>query len=278
MTYIKDSIYNTSLPLIVINEFERVYKYPQIGCGEEGIIYKYNNKKAIKTFDNFEDREKLTSKFKKIEELSRLKDKSFCFPQGLVGYLDLKKEGYYMDLVEPMKKCQNFSELNNLKDMKKILEYILLADKAIKRIHKNGIIIGDIKDDNIMIDKCGEIKFIDTDNYAYGDYDFDLLPCRSHWLSRTYGKDFSGKDNDIFVFTIMALQHLINKNIKIYRSDDYFKQLIKYLDVSQEVKDGLRIILSDAENKPYVGKVLKKINLDGNIISSGNIDRLRSFR
>ena len=274
MTYIKDSIYNTGLPIMVIDEKKKYSKYPQIGFGEEGSIHKYNNKRVIKTFDYFIEREKLTRKFEKIEEMARIKDKAFCFPKGLVGYLDLKKEGYFMDLVEPMEKCKNFSELNNLKDMKKVLEYILMADRAIERIHKKGIIIGDIKDDNIMINKCGEIKFIDTDNYAYGDYDFDLLPCRSEWFYETFVKKCSRIDNDKFVFATMAIYHLFNGKIKIYPSSDYFKKLIKYLDVSSEVKEGLRIILSDAKDKPYVGKVLKKINVEERLISEDNLDKL----
>ena len=275
MSYVKDSIYHTSLPIIVIDDNKRFGKYPQIGYGEEGSIHKYNNKKAIKVFEFFEDREKLTRKFEKIEELAKIKDKSFCFPIGLVGYMDLKKEGYYMDFVNPMDECKDFNDLDKLKDMKKVLEYLLIADKAIERIHKKGIIIGDIKDDNIMIDKVGEVKFVDTDNYAYYDYAFDLVPVRSKWLEHTFGKEMSGKDNDIFVFTMMALQYFIKgTNIRMNKSDEYFKKLIKHLNVSTEVKDGLRIILSDAPNKPYVGKVLKKINLDEQIISKSNIDKL----
>ena len=275
MTYIKDSIYNTGLPLIVIDDNKRFSKYPQIGYGEEGSVHKYDRKKAIKVFEFFEDREKLKQKFEKIEELARIKDKSFCFPIGLVGYLNLKKEGYYMDLVNPMHKCNDFSELANLKDMKKILEYILMADKAIERIHKRGIIIGDLKADNIMIDKCGEVKFIDTDNYAYGDYNFDIVPCRSKWFYQTFNKECSGRDNDIFVYAMMALQYFVKgTNISKNKRDEYFKELIALLNVSPEVKDGLRIILSDAPNKPYVGKVLKKINLDEELIFPANIDKL----
>ena len=277
MTYIKDSIYNTSLPIIVIDDNKRFSKYPQIGYGEEGSVHKYDKKKAIKVFEFFENREKLTQKFKKIEELARIKDKSFCFPIGLVGYLDLKKEGDYMDLVNSMENCKDFSELSNLKNIKKILEYILMADKAMERIHKRGIILGDIKEDNIMIDKTGQVKFIDTDNYAYGEYDFDIVPCRSKWLYETFGKEATRVDNDIFVFSMMALEHLTGiTNIKKNKSDEYFCELIKSLNVSSEVKDGLRIILSDAPNKPYVGKVLKKVNFDEKLLSSIDICRLNS--
>lgn len=274
MTYIKDSIYHTGLPIIVIDENKRFSKYPQIGYGEEGSIHKYDNKKAIKVFEFFEDREKIENKFMKIEELARLKDKSFCFPQGLVGYLDLKKEGYFMELVKPMERCKDFSELYQLKNVKKILEYLMMADKAMERIHKKGIIIGDVRDQNIMIDKCGEIKFIDTDNYQYGDYDYDLVPSRSKWLEHTYGKETTGIDNDIFVYTMMALQSFMPAHYRGRKSIQYFYELVDLLAVSSEVKEGFRLILSDAPNKPYVHKVLKMINPEEGIISPTAITKL----
>ena len=278
VTYKKESIYDTGLPIIVVDSKKLFSKYPQIGYGEEGSIHQYDNKKAIKVFEFFEDRPKLTDKFKKIEQLARINDSSFCFPKGLVGYLDLKKEGYFMNLVKPMDNCHDFSELDRLKDLKKILEYILIADRAMARIHKKGIVIGDIRGENIMIDKCGEVKFIDTDNYKYGDYNYDIVPCRSTWLEHTFSKKVTDIDNDIFVFAIMALQYFIKgTNIKYRKSEVYFKQLIEYLNVSKEVKDGLSIILSDAPNKPYVGKILKKINLDEPLISDDKIMKLNGM-
>ena len=275
MAYIKDSIYNTGLKITVIDEDKLFKKYPQIGFGEEGSIYKYNDKKAIKIYEYFGFREKLPFKFEKLEELGRIKDKSFCFPQGLVGYLDLKKEGYLMELVEPMEKCKDFSELKFLKDTKKMLEYLILADSAIARIHRKGVILGDIKDDNIMINKSGEVKFVDTDNYRYQEYDYDLLPSRSSWGYQIYGKKMNDRDNDILVFTIMALQHFMDGILlKHQKKPEFFKDLIELLDVSKEIKDGLSIIFSDAPNKPYMGKILKKINPYEPIISTGNISRI----
>ena len=281
MSYIKDSIYNTGLPIKVIDEKDLsifVNKYPQLGNGEEGLVFRYDRKTAIKVFECFEEREKLKNKFAKIEELARLKDENFCFPKGLVGYLNLKKEGYFMDLVNPNPGCYDFSRLDRLKDMKKVLEYIITADKAIQRIHKKGLILGDIRDDHILIDKSNTIKFVDTDNYMYLDYYYDLVPGRASWLYHTYGKKPSAVDNDIFVFTIMALQHIVSGTIiKMQRNDNYFKELINSLDVNKEVKEGLRLILSDAEDKPYLGKVLKKIS-ENELSTRKNLENLNFIK
>jgi len=278
MSYIKDDLYNTVLPTLIIEE-KRLYKeYPQIGFGDEASIHKYNEQIAFKTFDFFRDKEKLSRKFEKIELLGQLYDVAACFPVGLVGYENKKKEGYYYDLVNPLKNCKDFDYLQFLKNMRQLLGYIIKADEAIQRFHKMGFILGDIKGDNIMIDCNGNVRFVDTDNWMYGDYDFDVYPGRADWLNDTFNKNFSLIDNDRFVFAMMALQYFIDGDIiRLHHSDVYFKKLIEYMDVSQEVKDGLRLIFSDAHEKPYIGPILKKINPEQKIITKEAIYRINSI-
>lgn len=275
MTYIKDDLYNTTLPTLLIEEEKCYREYPQIGFGCEASIHKYNEQIAFKTFEFIKDKEKLPRKFEKIELLGHLYDESACFPIGLVGYEDNKKEGYYCDLVNPLKNYKDFDYLQCLKDTKQLLGYIIQADEAIQRFHKMGLILGDIKGDNIMIDCNGNVKFVDTDNWMYNDYGFDLYPSRANWLSNTFNKSFSLIDNDRFVFAMMAIQYFVDGDIiELHHSDVYFKKLIESMDVSQEVKDGLRLIFSDAKEKPYVGPLLKKINPEQEIISKEAIYRI----
>ncbi len=273
MTYIKDNLSNTSLPTLVIEEEKCHFEYPQIGYGNEGSVHKYNDKIAFKIFTFTKNKENLPKKFEKIELLGHINDEAACFPIGLVGYEDRKKEGYYYDLVNKHKEYESFWPLQFLKDTKKLIEYIIQADEAIQRFHKMGIILGDIKDDNILIDSNENVKFVDTDNWMYNGYDFDLEPGRASWLSNTFKKNFSLIDNDRFVFGIMAIQYFLDGSV-VCRSDNYFKKMIEFMDVSQEVKDGLRLIFSDANEKPYIGPILKKINPDQEIISKEEIYRL----
>ena len=138
-----------------------------------------------------------------------------------------------------------------------------------------GIILGDIKGDNIMLDCNGNVRFVDTDNWMYNDYGFDIYPGRADWLSDNFNKKFSLIDNDRFVFAMMAIQYFIDGDIiRLHHSDVYFKKLIEFMDVSQEVKDGLRLIFSDANEKPYIGPILKKINPEQKIISKEAIYRI----
>lgn len=275
MSYIKDDLYNTALPTLIIKERERYREYPQIGFGDEASVHKYNEQIAFKTFDFIRDKEKLPRKFEKIELLGQLYDEAACFPIGLIGYEDKKKEGYYCELVKHLKNYKDFDYLQFLKDKKQLLEYIIQADEAIQRFHKMGLILGDIKNDNIMIDYHGNVRFIDTDNWMYNDYGFDVYPDRADWLSATFNKKFSLIDNDRFVFAMMAIQYFIDGDIiRLHHSDVYFKKLIEFMDVSQEVKDGLRLIFSDANEKPYIGPILKKINPEQKIISKEAIYKI----
>ncbi len=278
MSYIKDDLCNTALPTLIIEEEKRYREYPQIGFGDEGSIHKYNEQIAFKVFVFIPDKEKLPKKFEKIELLGQLTDPAACFPIGLVGYEDKKKEGYYYDFVNKHKKYEDFNCLKFLKDMRQLIGYIIQADEAIQRFHKMGLILGDTKGENIMIDYNGNVKFVDTDNWMYKGYDFDLYPCRAHRLNDTFNKNFSLIDNDRFVFAMMAIQNFIDGDlIRLHRSDVYFKKLIEYMDVSQEVKDGLRLIFSDANEKPYIGPILKKINPEQKIISKEAIYRISNI-
>ena len=275
MSYIKDDLYNTALPTLIIEEEKRYKEYPQIGFGDEASIHKYNEQIAFKTFDFIQDKEKLPKKFEKIELLGQLSDVAACFPIGLVGYEDKKKEGYYYNLVNPLKNYKDFDYLQFLKDTRQLLGYIIQADEAIQRFHKMGIILGDIKGDNIMLDCNGNVRFVDTDNWMFNDYGFDVYPGRADWLSDNFNKKFSLIDNDRFVFAMMAIQYFIKGDIiRLHHSDVYFKKLIEFMDVSQEVKDGLRLIFSDANEKPYIGPILKKINPEQKIISKEAIYKI----
>ena len=278
MSYLKDSLFNTSLPALVVERKERFNRYPQIGFGDEGAVYKYNDEIAFKTFEFTKEQEILSRKFAKIEEFGRLRDESACFPIGLMGYEDHKKEGYYTSLVHPDEHYNDFDLLIYMKDMRRKLQYVLEVNEAIKRFHQMGLIIGDIKGDNIMIDSEGHIKFVDTDNWKYGDFDFDLTPGRSTWLSRTYEEEFSELDNEKFVFGMMAIQIFLSGTVvSMHPNDYYFQRMIEYLRVPKDTKEGLRDIFSSSHDKPYIGDVLKDISTERELITEQQVLSLNRY-
>lgn len=110
------SIYDTKLPILIVSRWDLGDKYPEIGSGNEGSIYNYNNQYALKTFSLFRAMEyfygeRLTTKFAKLEAMCSLKDDSFCFPIGLLGFKDLYKEGCYMNLIQFDKDKKDFTYL-----------------------------------------------------------------------------------------------------------------------------------------------------------------------
>ncbi len=278
MSYTGINLQYTSLPTLIIERKKLYHNYPQIGFGAEGSIFKFNDALALKLFSFFPYRYKLQRKFEKIELLGRCTDANACFPMGIVGDEEKAKEGYYYNLVTPHPKYPDFDRLRFLKDMRLLLKYIIEADKAMQRFHKMGLTLGDIHGDNIMIDESNHVKFIDTDNWQYMGYDFDLIPGQTAFLSSMYQKPFSRIDNDRFLFAMMVLQYFIEGDIiRFHHQDIYFKKLISLLDVSGEVKDGLRQIFSDADDKPSIGPILKKVNVDYPLISQDNIHKVNTI-
>ena len=265
MEYLGSNISQTTLPMIIIEKDKCGREYKLIGSGSEGEVYRCYNL-ALKMFHSPLHSESLTQKFKKIELLGKLQDDSACFPKGFVGYSSEKIEGYFCELVEPNNQYKDFDSkaLFTLKDIRKKLQYIIEADEAVQRFHKMGLILGDIKGNNIMINPKGKIKFVDTDNWVYENYGFDAEPIRSKWLQELYHKNFSLLDNDKFAFAMMAIQILLNLSFSNPNniSDKYFQYVIHLLDVKKETKELLRMIFSDENDKPYIGDILKTIDTE----------------
>lgn len=272
---LKGSLYDTSLPTLLIKKDNLYNKYPQIGFGDEGSVHRYKEFLALKIFVFIKAKYYKENKFKKIEEIAKIKDPSFCFPLGLVGFENELKEGYFMDLVITGDGLRTFDDLKGLKDIKKLIEYLLKGDTAIERIHKKGIIIGDIKGDNIIIDENGNPRFVDTDNYAYGDFDFDVFPDRRKRFKKIFGKDCSDADSDKFIYAMLCLTRLApGIFFNISTTPKYLKVLVELLNVDPESRDILEAILSDAEDKPYIGPVLRKINPEQPLLDAVDINRL----
>ena len=76
-------------------------------------------------------------------------------------------------------------------------------------------------------------------------------------LEKEYGNCVSLKDNDIFVFSIMALRILTGDKFLDYGDRS---QTLNKLNVDKETKEGLNIIFSDSQNKPYFSEVFRKTN------------------
>ncbi|MDD2489668.1 MAG: hypothetical protein PHY26_00210 [Bacilli bacterium] len=271
------NIKDTSLKSILIEYKNLNNLYPQIGHGAEGLVYKYNDATAAKIFSLLKE-ELLDRKFKKIEYWGKMKDESFEFPQGLVGYDNNKKAGYYMNYIETNERISTYYDLRYLKDKAKVIEYLLKAENAIKRIHNKGIIIGDIHGRNIMIDKNNNPRFVDTDNYATESFGFDYLPSLTKVYEDIFHSQCSLIDNDKFIFVLMTLHYFVNGTIiNLSTSKRFFRELIEYLDVNKFSKDILTLIFSDSKDKPYIGEMLREIDPEKELIKREHVYALNRF-
>lgn len=257
--------------IIVIDENNIETTYKKIGFGIESDVYNYNNKYAIKIFyDAFygtSKKRELNKKMKKVERLMKLNDPSFCFPIDIVTDSSLNKIGYYMELLalkqsEVMDFDQLQTEYQKAIDKTEIFSILMRTDKAMKRIHKKDIIIGDIHGHNILIDQNNNPRFIDTDNYIYKNFNFDILPWRPELYVENYGKTNRLKDVDIFFYSLLVLEFITGYQPMYYEINlnNYLEKVMKELNLNNHIKDGLKCIFSDSYNKPYISDVISEVN------------------
>ncbi len=226
-------------------------KYHLIDYGQEGEVFNYNDMYALKIFNFCSD-----SKFEKVKSLLRYFDKDFLFPLGLVFFESDFFAGYFMKLVQTNYEVAigNFEDLK-LSNIKMQIALLRKASIALKKAHKNGIIIGDVKSDNILVDENLNPLYADVDNYKYGrEFDYDLRPDRATWLEELYKKSFTEDNNDKFLFALLTLEVILNiYEINFCREsiDDALNRIKNKL-----LREGLEQILADTQDKPYVHEIL----------------------
>lgn len=242
--------------------------YEFLGTGCEGTVFAYDELTAFKTFFSFQTPEERNLKLYKIEALGKLSDPSFLFPLGFTRYSNKPKEGYYMKRVYKNKEYSNVALLKLLKDMRLKFGILIEVDAAVRRAHKVGIRIGDLRGGNILVDREDKPLFCDTDNYVYDDMGFDLKPDRVRWLENFYKRKLDLMDVDKFFLAVVAIDTMF-KYLDVYEnlSPEFLRDLVEKLNVSREIKNGLLEIFSDSENKPYVGDILRELNPDEKILS-----------
>ena len=134
--------------------------------GGEGVIYELNGQ-IIKIYKPVVN---MKSKKNKVQMLiNKSLPKEVVSPREIVIDRSGKFIGFSMDKVEgeEFKKLTNkkFVTANNI-TMKDILFMLVKAQNVINELHKNGIYIGDLNDQNILFDNQFNIYFIDCDSWT----------------------------------------------------------------------------------------------------------------
>lgn len=177
----KINISNLTLPDVDFKE--------TLGCGRCGCCFRQGSDKAIKIMHDKLDKESSKS----IEALAGIKNKTFVFPETLV-YEDDYLYGYLMPFIDGLLLSDNTDQIK-LKVLGEALQQVY-AD--IKTISDMGITGTDIAPRNMILNKIGEIKIIDT----------DLFIRKPHFDSnKTYR-------NNIITFNDVMLWYIMGRHSK----------------------------------------------------------------
>ena len=249
----------------ILDESKLGKEYSFLGSGSEGTVYKIDDNTAFKMFNLLREEDKLKNKFSKIELLREIKDSSFAFPTEIVGFSDGYKEGYLMPYIKPSEDYGSLSELNYLKEYSKLLKTVISLSDALKRIHKQGITIGDFRLENIIINHNDNPVFVDTDNYAFLDFDYDIKVYQIDDVEEKY-PSLNYQEIDKYLFGKFCLE-LFCDELYTHINDRMLPLMINMMNINKYEKDALRLLFSRYGNKPYIGDILKSINPKDALIS-----------
>lgn len=157
-----------------VNQLGKKYKINdvnEIARGGEGIIYEVDNTTVAKIYHAGID----PLNQAKFDFLKKLDKTLFVAPQELLFDSKSKVIGFTMEYMDnsffPLSSvfAKSFCTANNI-DKKIKLKIIDGLIKAVDYAHAMKVVIGDLNCFNIMVNKQGDIKLIDTDSYQVPGY------------------------------------------------------------------------------------------------------------
>ena len=171
--------------------------------GGEGIISKEPHKKEVRKLFYYplsgttEELEKfyyrMDNKQKKLTELFQKKIENDIIPIRTISYKD-SIVGY--DMTSPnLKKIKHYD----------IIKLQKLKEK-IKQFHAQGIVHGDIKESNILVNSQGEIVLCDLDNMQVDEYPIDYFNYMIEYFPNE--NKLVDQNADIYLYNLLFLKKL----------------------------------------------------------------------
>ena len=155
---------------------------------------------------------------------------------------------------------KSFAYLRHVPNLDILFDILIKACDALDRAHDRGIIVGDIKWGNILIDTSLNPIFIDTDNYAFANFGFDVRPNVTYRLEEIFEEEFSYYDNDQFLLAYMVMRELFSYHgITFMDTMTSFEKAMDYINIDNSSKDELKAIFSNEHDKPSIGPILKRV-------------------
>lgn len=185
----------------------------QITGGEGSVYTTYNNMMA-KVY------KKESINYVNYKKISKMIDMNvynqfICWPRDLL-YIDGTFIGYLMDEVKNSKtlltlRIGNFSTMNHLERFKLCLNFL----KNVNYLHEKGVLIGDLKPDNILVKSPEEVYFIDCGCYQIDDYSCPV--CHPEYTKREFKKgellkQLRTEEDEYYPINKIAFEILIKKD------------------------------------------------------------------
>ena len=117
-------------------------------------------------------------------------------------YVDGRLSGYIMPYFDGF--C--FRRLCD-SDITVKIKILKMASLYLKNMHQQGIIVGDINEDNIMYN-FNQVKFIDVDSYGYLDHAPIMISKLLIWNKHLENNYLNTKYLDIYLLNILTIQVL----------------------------------------------------------------------
>lgn len=206
--------------------------------GSAASIYNATDHSLYKIFKNHISEEVLDNKKKKIEMLNELQVPFFRNPIRTLS-LNEKFIGYEIEYNKEDRMWWEFS----LKTEDKIRLLQELKEKLCF-LSKKGIIYGDLKDDNLLINsKTGNISFCDIDNVQIGNRKMDHILCELDYAYKHY--DFYPEEVHIYMHNLFTAN-------EFFGSFDNYNHLLHYLKCKKII---------DSPFNDQGNKVIKQLSL-----------------
>lgn len=186
---------------------DELKKLPRIAEGGEGVIYEYDACNIIKVYKNCVN---LRSKEKKVSLLMQTD-----LPKEVIKPVEAAYDGKGKFIGFIMKRAlgEEIRVLTNRKHLaangistKDILDILAKVQEVVKAVHKAGVYIGDLNDQNILFDSSRNVYFIDCDSWSIGTEKCEVVMdlYRDPLMK---GNDFS-ESTDIYAESILIWKTL----------------------------------------------------------------------
>ncbi|CAK81684.1 unnamed protein product (macronuclear) [Paramecium tetraurelia] len=201
---------------------------------------------------------------KEIEFINKCFQNSYSKYIAQIYLIDKKYDQYLLKYYHFKSLREYLQKYKNVMSLKRKIKILLQIVKGIQHLHKKNILHLDIKPDNVLISKKGNVKICDFGEAYHPEYPFqkDGVKFSVPFTAPEVIKNSEVSDKaDVFSFGVLAyellfvqlpiVQILINKQAFMFKKDylTYFKESSFNLENSQKsnVDDGPRTIIQDLQ-------------------------------